>query len=75
MYWMQLIQNCGVSSNTEVSVKGLVNVLVLPKLVRMLKEFKSSGEILNSFPYQVLHGSCFECFTVLKLSDTLCLGT
>ena len=75
MYWMQLIQNCGVSSNTEVSVKGLINVLVLPKLVRMLKEFKSRGEILNSFPYQVLHGSCFECFTVLKLPDTLCLGT
>lgn len=75
MYWMQLIQRCGVRSNSEVSVKGLINVLVLPKLVRMLKGVKSSGEILNSFPYQVLHGSCFECFIVLKLSDILCLGT
>lgn len=37
---MQLTQNCGVSSNSEVSVKGLISVLVLPTVVRRLKEFR-----------------------------------
>lgn len=43
MFWMQLTQNWGVSSNSEISVKGLINVLVPPKLVWRLKEFRKEG--------------------------------
>lgn len=38
------------------------------------KSSEKRGEIFIPFPYQVLYGSCFKYFIVLKLPDTLCLG-